>query len=134
VIQAVLPHFKRRGSGKIVNVASTGGRRGVDFAPAYCASKAGVISLTQSLAAALGKYGINVNAVCPGAIETEMREEIRRLGANLSFGSTSGSAVYSLPDPLTVEDIGFAVKFLASDYARGITGQSLNVDRGFHAN
>ena len=128
--QALVPYFRRQGGGRVVNVASTGARRGVDFAPAYCASKAGVISLTQSLASALGPYNINVNAVCPGAIETALREEIRQLGANLAT-LAGGGAAYALSNTLSVVDVGHAVVFLASDYSRSITGQALNVDRGF---
>jgi NAD(P)-dependent dehydrogenase (short-subunit alcohol dehydrogenase family) len=125
-IQATLPHFRRQGGGRVVNIASSGGRRGVGFAPAYCASKAGVISLTQSFALALGSDRINVNAVCPGAVETDMRQEIRQLGV------LDGVApIYALSHPLTAEDVALAVVFLASDYAKSITGQTLNVDRGY---
>ena len=80
VTREVVPHLRLRGGGRVINIASTGGRRGIGFAPAYCASKAGVINLTQSLASALGADGINVNAVCPGAISTAMREGIVALG------------------------------------------------------
>jgi NAD(P)-dependent dehydrogenase (short-subunit alcohol dehydrogenase family) len=132
----LVPHFRSQGAGKVVNISSTGGRRGIDFAPAYCASKAGVISLTQSLASALGSDGINVNAICPGSISTAMRDEIVALGASVSKASAGGAggAAYALPGTLTVEDIGRAVVFFCSDYARNITGQALNVDRGFHMN
>jgi NAD(P)-dependent dehydrogenase (short-subunit alcohol dehydrogenase family) len=129
--RALVPHLRSRGSGRIINISSTGGRRGIDFAPAYCASKAGVISLTQSLASALGGDGITVNAICPGAISTALREEIIAMGANISALSSGGSA-YAIKAPLTAEDIGRAAVFFASDYARMITGQALNVDRGFH--
>jgi NAD(P)-dependent dehydrogenase (short-subunit alcohol dehydrogenase family) len=132
--QALVPHLKSRGRGKIINISSTGGRRGIDFASAYCAAKAGVISLTQSLASALGGDGINVNAVCPGAVSTAMREEIRTLGAKVTADSAGGGPSYALRGPLTAEDIGHAVVFFASDQARNITGQALNVDCGFLMN
>lgn len=69
---AVIPHFRERETGKIVNIASIAGRRGGGGLPAYEASKAGAISLTQSLAASLGPHNINVNAICPGLLWTEM--------------------------------------------------------------
>jgi len=134
MVQALVPQFKKQGYGKIVNISSTGGRRGMGLAPAYCASKAGVISLTQSLASVLGIDKINVNAVCPGAIETALRQHLRELCAGLGTGSALDAAAYALADPLTVADIGHAVVFLASDYAKSITGQTLNVDRGFNVN
>jgi NAD(P)-dependent dehydrogenase (short-subunit alcohol dehydrogenase family) len=134
MVQALVPQFKKQRYGKVVNISSTGGRRGVGFAPAYCASKAGVISLTQSLASMLGADRINVNAVCPGAIETALRQRIKELCTEVGSGSALDGAVYALADPLTATDIGYAVVFLASDYAGSITGQALNVDRGFHSN
>jgi len=131
--KALVPNFKARGAGKVVNISSTGGRRGIDFAPAYCAAKAGVISLTQSLAMALGPDRVNVNAVCPGSIATPMRDQIKALGATIASGS-GGGPTYALPGTLTASDIGRAVVFLSSDFARNITGQSLNVDRGYLMN
>jgi NAD(P)-dependent dehydrogenase (short-subunit alcohol dehydrogenase family) len=132
--KALVPNFKARGAGKVVNISSTGGRRGFDFAPAYCAAKAGVISLTQSLALALGPDKVNVNAVCPGSIATSMRDQIRALGANVASESAGSGPAYALAGTLTASDIGRAVVFLASDFARNITGQSLNVDRGYVMN
>jgi NAD(P)-dependent dehydrogenase (short-subunit alcohol dehydrogenase family) len=130
MVNAVLPHFKTAGRGKVVNIASTGARQGVDFAAAYCASKAGVVNLTQSLALALGVAEVNVNAVCPGFVGTAMQDEIATLRRNV--GDTDGRRFLSpvLPGPLSAEDIGLAVVFLASDWARNITGQALNVDSG----
>lgn len=81
---------KANGGGKIINIASTGGRLGVGFAPAYFAFKAGVINLTQSLAHALGSANTNVNTICPGAVSTVMQDNIKTLRACrrvLRFGS-----------------------------------------------
>jgi NAD(P)-dependent dehydrogenase (short-subunit alcohol dehydrogenase family) len=129
MVRAIVPHFKARGAGRIVNVSCVWGRLGVDFAPAYCASKAAVINLGQSLAAALGADNINVNTVCPGSIDTAMQGEIRTLTSQWKAGNPS-----PLPGPLTVADIGRAVVFFSSDYASGITGQALNIDCGYLMN
>lgn len=130
MVTALVPHFLVQGGGRIINIASVGGRRGVDFAPAYCASKAAVINLTQSLAAALGSANINVNTVCPGTISTAMQNEIRALRSTASLATNREPPTLPLKGPLTPEDIGRAVVFFASDYARSITGQALNVDCG----
>jgi NAD(P)-dependent dehydrogenase (short-subunit alcohol dehydrogenase family) len=129
--RALAPHFKAQGAGKIINIASVGGRLGVDFAPAYCASKAGVINLTQSLAAALAADNINVNTVCPGAVSTAMQDEIKALRDAVA---REDNRAPPLTGPLTEQDIGHAVVFFASDYARTITGQALNVDCGYLMN
>jgi meso-butanediol dehydrogenase / (S,S)-butanediol dehydrogenase / diacetyl reductase len=136
VTQALLPHFKDRQQGSIVNISSGAGRRGSADLPAYSASKAAVISLTQSLAAALAPYNVNVNCVCPGIVWTPMCEQFAGL-----FDQSGGAAArQTLEDrwkpaiPLqrlqTAEDIGHAVVFLASAWSRNITGQALNVDGG----
>lgn len=129
MVRALVPHFRAHGGGRIVNIASVGGRRGVGFAPAYCASKAAVVNLTQSLALALGSDNINVNTVCPGAVSTAMQDEIKA-ALTVHSGAPYSELTLPLAGPLTADDVGYAVVFFASDYARNITGQALNVDRG----
>jgi NAD(P)-dependent dehydrogenase (short-subunit alcohol dehydrogenase family) len=140
---ALIPHFRERAQGKIVNIASIAGRKGNAFLTPYAASKAAAISLTQSHAAALGAHNINVNAVCPGLLWTPMWQKLE--------GMARGSDAKDVVDqravfdgflesncPLrrgqTPEDIGHAVVFLASEAARNITGQALNVDGGIEMN
>jgi NAD(P)-dependent dehydrogenase (short-subunit alcohol dehydrogenase family) len=126
--QALVPHFKARGGGKVVNIASVNGRKPWVDTPAYSASKAAAINLTQSLASKLAAFNINVNAVCPGGVMTAMAdffwkdklEEMRQKMIDLR----------PLKREMKPEDIGYAVVFLASSRARSITGQSLNVDCG----
>lgn len=137
--QAVLTHFQSHGGGKIVNIASIAGRIGSPKIPHYAASKSGAISLTQSLAKEWGKYNINVNAICPGLLWTDIW---RQLESGFSGDSSGESAerrqifdrMIATSCPLgreqTPEDVGMAVAFLASDRARNITGQALNVDGG----
>jgi NAD(P)-dependent dehydrogenase (short-subunit alcohol dehydrogenase family) len=127
VAQAVAPHFKNKHYGKIINIASVNGRVPWAETPAYSASKAALINLTQALARSLGAFGINVNALCPGGIVTDMArglfEDTGALESNLAKQRALNRA-------LQPEDIAFAAVFLASDRARNITGQSLNVDGG----
>lgn len=140
---AAIPHFRERRAGKIVNIASIAGRTGGAGLAAYSASKAGAISLTQSLAASLGASNINVNAICPGLLWTDMWRKLE----GMFRGDTSAAVVDErsafdafiaancpLKREQTPEDIGNAAAFLVSDLARNITGQALNVDGGIEMN
>jgi NAD(P)-dependent dehydrogenase (short-subunit alcohol dehydrogenase family) len=125
--------------GKIVNFSSISGRRGRSIQMAYAASKAAIISVTQSAALAFSRYNINVNAVCPGVIPTPMWDQIDRDRSRL-MGAEPGEALKAFIDkvPLqragTPEDVAAAVAFLCSADADYITGQTLNVDGGFEMN
>ena len=139
---AVLPHFRKRGGGRLVNIASIAGRRGGMLTP-YAASKAAAISLTQSQATALGPENINANAVCPGLIWTPMWEHLEGMFRHSSDPEVvSERATFDrfletscpLRREQSPEDVGHAVVFLASDAARNITGQALNVDGGIQMN
>jgi meso-butanediol dehydrogenase/(S,S)-butanediol dehydrogenase/diacetyl reductase len=122
--------------GKIVNLSSVAGRRGRPLSTHYAASKAAVISITQSAALALAPYRINVNAVCPGVVPTPMWEQIDQDRARL-FGAQPGEVIAAFVEtvPLkrtaTAEDVAGAVAFFCSTDADYITGQALNVDGGF---
>ncbi len=126
---------EQRGGGKIINMASQAGRRGEALVSHYCASKAAVISYTQSAALALAPHHINVNGIAPGVIDTPMWKDVDALFAryeNRPIGEKKrlvGEAVplgrMGRPSELT----GAAV-FLASADADYITAQTLNVDGG----
>ncbi|HEV8340410.1 MAG TPA: glucose 1-dehydrogenase [bacterium] len=122
--------------GKIVNLSSISGRRGRPLAAHYAASKAAVISLTQSAALALAPYNVNVNAICPGVVPTPMWEQID-LDRGRLLGLQPGEALASFIDTIplkragTPEDVAGAVAFLCSPDADYITGQTLNVDGGY---
>ena len=138
VTEGFTPHLKNIGQGKIINIASVAGHQGHALASAYCASKAAVISLTQSQAAALGPFNINVNAVCPGNVWTPLWETIADKledpGDHTAINEQTkfSEMEKSLPLRRSAEpaDIGHAVVFFASPRARNITGQCLNVDGG----
>lgn len=126
---------KRSCKGKIINFSSQAGRRGEALVAHYCASKAAVISYTQSAALALAPFGINVNAIAPGVVDTPMWDSVDALFAryeNLQPGEKKrlvGEAV-----PLGYmgkpQDMLGAVLFLASSLSDYVTGQTLNVDGG----
>lgn len=130
VTKALLGHFRARRAGRIVNIASIGGKRGGPGQAHYCASKAAVINFTQVLALEVAKDGITVNAVCPGIIDTEMGRNNYRDEASLRQVEEK-TAMGRLGYPA---DVVGAVAFFGSDDAAFITGQSLNVDGGiiFH--
>ena len=124
--------------GKIVNFSSISGRRGRAEQVPYAASKAAIISVTQSAALAFAPY-INVNAVCPGVVPTPMWEQIDRDRgriAGLAPGEAMKAFVERIPlkRPGSVEDVAGVVAFLCSPDSDYITGQTLNVDGGFEMN
>jgi D-sorbitol dehydrogenase (acceptor) len=134
--QAVARRMIEQGrGGKIVNVASQAGRRGEAHVLAYCASKAAVISMTQSMALALAPHRINVNAIAPGVVDTPMWEVVDRQFAEVE-GIPLGAARSRAEDavPLgrfgTPQDMTGAAVFLASADADYVTQQTLNVDGG----
>jgi len=124
-----------RGRGAVINVASQAGRRGEALVAHYCATKAAVISYTQSAALAMASHGIRVNAIAPGVIDTPMWAQVDALFARyeaLAPGEKKiavGKAV-PLGHMGRPEDIAGAAVFLASDEAAYITAQTLNVDGG----
>jgi NAD(P)-dependent dehydrogenase (short-subunit alcohol dehydrogenase family) len=117
----------QQGGGSIINTASILSARANPTTAAYSASKAGVVSLTHSAAAALGPYGVRVNAIGPGYIETQMTEGIRA-DATMAQSVRDATALGRFGTP---NDIGDAAVFLASDEAAYITGHVLYVDGGW---
>ena len=141
VMQAVLRQMVEPGVGadssgrSVINMASQAGRRGEALVSHYCASKAAVISYTQSAALAMARHKIRVNAISPGVVDTPMWAGVDALFAkyeNLAIGEKKRRVGLAVPlgymgDP---KDIAGAAVFLASDEASYITAQTLNVDGG----
>jgi NAD(P)-dependent dehydrogenase (short-subunit alcohol dehydrogenase family) len=133
-MKCVLPHMLERGSGSIVNIASQAGKRGNRFIAHYNASKAGVISLTQT-AALEAAPNVRVNCVCPGIINTDLQEQeydvVSRLtGKSRDEIKSEWIASMPLGRFQEVDDVADAVLFLASDDSRQTTGEALNVSGG----
>lgn len=121
--RAVIPFLKERG-GKIITIASLAGEvGGIATAADYVASKAALQGTTKSLARELGPSGINVNAIAPGFVKTQMTEKM-----NINLSSIP---LRKVAEP---EDIAAAAAFLASDDARLITGTTLDVNGGLYMN
>jgi NAD(P)-dependent dehydrogenase (short-subunit alcohol dehydrogenase family) len=137
--QAVAREMVTRKSGVILNAASISGRSGKPMLVDYCASKFGVIGITQGLAMALAKHGIRVNAVAPGIVDTDMWVSIDREWSALEgkpTGTVKQARVANIPLGRieTAEDVAKLYTFLASDDASYITGQTYNVCGGLQLN
>ncbi len=128
VSQSVVNSFMiAQKGGRIVNMCSLGGVMGIPSATAYSASKGGILQMTKSLACEWARFGINVNCVCPGFVETPLIKD------NLANEKWVGymhmrTPMRRLAQP---EDVAGSVLFLASDMAQFITGTSIIVDGGF---
>ena len=138
-LQAVAREMIPRRSGVILNAASISGRAGKPMLVDYCASKFAVIGITQSMAIALAKHGIRVNAVAPGIVDTDMWVQIDREWSALEgkpAGEMKRIRVGAIPLGRieTPEDVANLYTFLASDEASYITGQTYNVCGGLQLN
>lgn len=131
----VLPVMKAQQYGRIVNVASVTGKRPLEQRTPYAATKMGLIGFTRTLAAEVGEYDINVNAICPGSVDGP---RIRRVfeqkaeSTGQSYEDVRQAAESESPRGELVkrEDIAELASFLCSDESERITGQDLNVSAG----
>ena len=141
-MQEAIKQFQAQGkdgtgfAGRIVNTASIAGKQGYEPLAHYCASKFGVVALTQAAARAFGKDGISANAICPGVVATEMWKVIDKgfkdegLTSRDNEAFETFSAGILLGRPSAAEDLAGVAIFLASPASDYMTGQSLVVDGG----
>jgi NAD(P)-dependent dehydrogenase (short-subunit alcohol dehydrogenase family) len=129
IIQAALPSLVASGNGSIINVSSVTGLRGSPLMAHYGASKAAIISLTQSLAIEVATEGVRVNALVPGWIETDLTEFLR------ADAGVEDTVIGRVPMGRwgTADEIARGALFLASDASSFMTGQSLVIDGGLSA-
>jgi NAD(P)-dependent dehydrogenase (short-subunit alcohol dehydrogenase family) len=132
-MQFAAKHMKA--GGRMVNISSIAGRSGRPDQAPYAAAKSGVISLTRSAALAFASQGINVNAVCPGVVDTPITQRIHKIRAS-ALGITPEESLARMISRIPLgriespEDVASAVSFLCSPDAAYITGQTLNVCGG----
>ncbi|MBE9461577.1 3-hydroxybutyrate dehydrogenase [Dyadobacter subterraneus] len=139
VIKHILPVMKKQNSGRIVNMASINGLVGFAGKAAYNSAKHGLIGLTKVAALEAAEYGVTVNAICPGYVDTPLvRNQLSDLAKtrNIAFEKALEEIIYPLVPQkrlLDVQEISDYVLFLASEKARGITGQAVVIDGGYTA-
>jgi len=130
VTHAVLPGMQQRGGGSIVNVASEAGRVGSQLAVVYSATKAGVIGFTKALARESARFGVRVNAVAPGPIDTPMvraADAFGEIGERMVQGMIDSTAMKRLGQP---DEVAAAIAYLASGEAAYVTGETVGVSGG----
>lgn len=135
--QAVLPAMRRQAWGRIINISSVNGKRGDPGKVAYCSAKHGLIGLTRVASLETATDGITVNAICPGLVDTPfIQNQLADLAA--MHGLTADETVAQVYLPLVPQkrlldprEIATMARYLASEEARGITGQAINVSAGF---
>jgi ketoreductase len=124
-----------RGWGRIISIASTGGKQGVVLGAPYSASKHGVIGFTKALGLELAKTGVTVNAVCPGYVETPMAQRVRQ-GYAAAYGTTEEAILerFEAKIPMgrysTPEEVAGMVSYLVTEAAAPVTAQAINVCGG----
>jgi 3-hydroxybutyrate dehydrogenase len=139
--KAAWPHMAARGRGRIVNIASVQGIIASPYKAAYVAAKHGVVGLTKASAIEGAPFGITVNAICPGAVMTDLiRNQAAQLVVEYGGGITEDEALSrafldSMPSKRFIEpqEVGQLCAFLCSDAARSITGAPISIDGGWAA-
>jgi NAD(P)-dependent dehydrogenase (short-subunit alcohol dehydrogenase family) len=134
VCKAALPHLKRAEGGTIVNVASAAGLRPLEHRTAYCASKAGLVMFTKTLAADLAAEGIRANVVCPGIVETPLFTASYANAPDPEAELARIKDRYCIKRAARPDEIASAIVFLTSRESSYVTGAALAVDGGrtFH--
>ncbi|MDH3299515.1 MAG: SDR family oxidoreductase [Acidimicrobiia bacterium] len=133
VCRTIVGGMKRRGRGRIINVASGAGLAGGALASPYHASKHAVVGLTRSLARELGPHQIAVNAVCPGYVESPMVDRILDAETALTGGRADVVAAIPMARMARADEVAATVAFLALDAPSYVTGQCVVIDGGLRA-
>lgn len=133
--RAVAPIMKAQKFGKIINVSSVAGKKGIELYSAYTASKHAVIGITKALAVEIAKYNVHVNAVCPGIVMTDMMKEAMEKEAsiyNTIVDEIEKSYVQYIPMNrfASLNEIARCILFLASEYSDYITGEVISISGG----
>jgi 3-hydroxybutyrate dehydrogenase len=139
--KAVWPHFAARGRGRVVNIASVHGLVASSFKAAYVASKHGVVGFTKATALEGAESGITANAICPGAVYTELiAGQAKDLAASYGGGISDEDALKrafleKMPTGRFIDpcEVGMLCAYLCSDFARSITGTAIAIDGGWSA-
>ncbi|QGQ97496.1 3-hydroxybutyrate dehydrogenase [Paenibacillus psychroresistens] len=138
-IKHVLPLMKKQGGGRIINIASMYGVVGFAGKAAYSSAKHGVIGLTKAAALEAAPFGITVNALCPGYVDTALlREQLAELAVmrNISKDAVLEEVLYPLIPQrrlLEIGEVAAYAMYLAGEQAKGITGQAVVIDGGYTA-
>ncbi|MCU0493820.1 MAG: SDR family oxidoreductase [Chloroflexaceae bacterium] len=135
VSKAFAPELVKQGNGRIITIASIAAKAAARYIAAYAAAKHGVLGLTRALAAELVTAGVTVNAICPGYVDTPMTEgTISNMVQRTGMDETQARAALEQMSPqrrlIDADEVAALTVYLASDAARGITGQAINVDGG----
>jgi len=128
LMQHALPHMRQAGWGRIVNVASISGLRAGTGRMAYGTSKAALIQMTRQFAVEVAEWGVTVNAIAPGPVDTPLVQANHSSATRSTYGDMVPMRRYGTP-----EEIANGILFLASNQASYITGQTLAIDGGFIA-
>ena len=132
VTQAVLPQMTERRKGKIINIASGAGKVATPFGSAYSASKHAVVGLTRSIGLEMGPYGINVNAICPSLVDTELwKSELPQIAQVFNIPEEAVKkkllARQAIPRLIKPREIGDLAVYLASAESDSMTCQSIAI-------
>ena len=130
--KAVSPYLINQQSGRIINISSAAGLKGIGMMSHYAAAKHGVIGLTRSLAIEMAPHHVTVNAICPGSVDTPLlKAEGALYGMDWETTRQTFASYHLFPTLLEARDISEACLWLASDAARYVTGLALPIDAGF---
>jgi NAD(P)-dependent dehydrogenase (short-subunit alcohol dehydrogenase family) len=130
--KAVIPYFRKRGGGKIINISSIAGVGAFPNCAAYCASKGGLVNLTKAFAAELAHEHINVNSLAPGNVATPLNAHLRGPGHE-DYERRMSERTPTRRSFMDPDDMSGAAVFLASDDSKGVHGAILMVDDGWAA-